>query len=157
MTDTTVYTVHEDGSVFSSYKNDWLKPSLAGRYLVVRLGQKWRFSVSRLVAQVFIPNPDNKPAVNHLDGNKFNNHYTNLEWCTYSENMKHAYDTGLRTQANGNENSSTRIPEEELSNIQEMYKNGSTQKYIADIYGVTQSQISRIVNKNRRVTQWKLT
>lgn len=49
-----------------------------------------------LVAQNFIPNPLNKPTVNHKDGNKHNNRVDNLEWNTYSENNQHSIDTGLR-------------------------------------------------------------
>lgn len=52
------------------------------------------------VAKVFIPNPDNKPIVNHIDGNKLNNVVTNLEWATYSENTLHAYSTGLINTTN---------------------------------------------------------
>lgn len=54
------------------------------------------FSVHRLVAQAFIPNPDNKATVNHIDGNKANNHISNLEWATPQENMIHSFKIGLR-------------------------------------------------------------
>ena len=52
-------------------------------------------SAHRLVAIAFIPNIDNKPYINHKDGDKLNNHYSNLEWCTAQENTQHAYDNGL--------------------------------------------------------------
>ncbi len=52
--------------------------------------------IHRLVAQAFIPNPENKKCVNHLDGNKFNNNVENLEWATHSENNKHTYTLGFK-------------------------------------------------------------
>lgn len=58
-------------------------------------GKSKMWSVHRLVAMTFIPNPFNKPDVNHIDGNKLNNHVDNLEWCTKSENMQHAMKLGL--------------------------------------------------------------
>lgn len=53
-------------------------------------------AVHRLLAQAFIPNPENKPHVNHKDGNKQNNSLKNLEWATVGENVQHAWDTGLQ-------------------------------------------------------------
>ena len=68
-------------------------------YLYVQLSvldQPHHEAVHRAVAKAFIPNPDNKPMVNHKDGDKLNNNACNLEWATCSENHLHAFDTGLR-------------------------------------------------------------
>ena len=59
-------------------------------------GVSHKFLVHRLVAEAFIPNPENKPCVNHIDGNKLNNCVKNLEWCDNSHNQQHAYDVGLK-------------------------------------------------------------
>lgn len=63
-------------------------------YLRVRIRGK-RKNIHRLLALNFIPNPNNYPMVNHIDGNKHNNNLINLEWCTIYQNNKHAKDNGL--------------------------------------------------------------
>lgn len=69
------------------------------RYMLVtlnKLGKKRPNLLHRVIAQAFIPNPDNLPEVNHKDGNRLNNSIENLEWCTSSENQLHAYKIGLQ-------------------------------------------------------------
>jgi NUMOD4 motif-containing protein/HNH endonuclease len=73
-------------------------PNIHG-YLLVSIyknGIKNHTSAHRLIALTFIPNPNNLPQVNHIDGDKLNNHLENLEWVTSSENLKHAFSIGLR-------------------------------------------------------------
>ena len=67
------------------------------RYAMIEIdGKSCNRRVHRLVAQHFLPNPDNMKEVNHKDGNKDNNRVDNLEWCTRSHNVKHSFDTGLK-------------------------------------------------------------
>ena len=89
------YNITEQGEIINKHNNRKLKPQLNGKgYLRVIIGHK-RYFVHRLVAQKYIPNPENKLQVNHKDGNKLNNHASNLEWVTNQENRNHAMDKGL--------------------------------------------------------------
>lgn len=91
------YEVSTHGQVHNKVNNIMIKPQLgSGGYFVLSL-QKKMYRTNRLVAQVFLSNPDNLPVVNHMDGNKLNNHISNLEWMTYSQNSQHAVDTNLGT------------------------------------------------------------
>ncbi len=106
--------------------------------------------VHRLVAETFIPNPDNKPVVNHKDGNKKNNAASNLEWMTYSENTLHSFKNGLQKKIFGNKNYITKITDQDVFKIKEFIAQGKNNKEIAKIYGVNPSQISRIKTGQRR-------
>lgn len=88
-----------DGKAFRFQKGAIKVPSNNGKgYMIVNLyhnGKQNMCHIHRLVATAFIANPLNKKTVNHIDGNKSNNHVSNLEWATYKENQNHAFDTGL--------------------------------------------------------------
>lgn len=94
----TNYSVSEDGEVRKDTNHYIMRLQIQQGYCHVTLqidGKPKRFRVHRLVAEAFIPNPDNKPYVNHIDGNRQNNKVKNLEWVTPAENTQHAVSTGL--------------------------------------------------------------
>lgn len=94
-----VYEVSEFGDIKRIEKNKILKPQIVKGYYRLELcknAQRKQYTIHRLVALAFIPNPLNKEQVNHIDGNKLNNHVSNLEWVTAKENMNHAWNNGLK-------------------------------------------------------------
>lgn len=104
------YKVSNCGRLFSKRKNKILKGELTGKgYIRVALTKHKRYLVHCIVAKTFIPNPENKPQVNHIDGNKQNNNVNNLEWCTQSENIRHALKIGLKIMPKGKDVYNARV------------------------------------------------
>lgn len=99
------YLVYSDGRVFAEQlpggtnKPHWVKPyKINSGYLVLRLwanNKEYKWLIHRLVAALFIPNPNNYKVVNHIDGNRLNNNYWNLEWTTQKGNLLEAQKAGL--------------------------------------------------------------
>ena len=74
----------------------------------------------RLVAQAFLPNPNNYPQINHKDGNKLNNNVCNLEWCSAKQNSIHAYKNGLSKGNPGEGNSQSKLTEQDIRKIRQL-------------------------------------
>lgn len=106
--------------------------------------RKQFFRVHRMVAILFVENPDNKPEVNHIDGNKLNFHYKNLEWVTRLENTKHAVDNGLLNPPKGRNHWNVKLDEIQVKTIRLCLSDGMTQQRLADYFKVNRTCISAI-------------
>ena len=90
--------INKCGDVYSSSTGEKLVWNLSHKYYYVHVGGKDRL-VHRVVAETFIPNPDNLPEVDHIDGDKSNNCVENLRWVTRSQNMKYAFESGVLNES----------------------------------------------------------
>lgn len=125
-----------------------LKPLIQNRgYYRVALykNNKPKFeSIHRIIAKLFIPNPENKSQVNHIDGDKSNNHSENLEWCTARENIDHAVIN--RMSACGERNGKAKLKAIDITLIKEKLNNREPVKDIANAYNVSIHTIYDIKN-----------
>jgi hypothetical protein len=158
--------VKEDGTVIGTQGRP-LKPSLNRGYPVVVIcykdGTKKSKAVHRIVAETLLPPPTEEQlrecedrgykcmTVNHIDGNKENNHVSNLEWSTYRENNKHAVDSGLNTFRNGELSNFATITEDTVHAICKMLSDGSRNVDVVKEIGVSRS----IVDQVRSGLNWK--
>lgn len=139
------YIVNKEGTIFSKRKEIYLKPNtIKGGYLQVALGSK-SYLVHRLVAMTYLNNPLNYKYVNHKNGIKTDNRLENLEWCSHSQNIKHAYNTGLMSNK-GDCARHKKLSSDVVRKIRELYQTGKfTQKKLAHMYKTHQTNISRII------------
>jgi hypothetical protein len=144
------------------YRSDGVKQSYGGLlktqykskrgYMISSLcknGKSQKSKIHRLIAIHFIPNPDNKPKINHIDGNKLNNNLDNLEWCTDMENSQHAWKTGL-IDNKGSKNGMSKLTKSEVLNIRNL-KGKITYREIAEKHNISNANAWLIANKKR----WK--
>ena len=142
------YEITRQGKIISKKRGDKeVKPQPNGKgYLRVHIAGKMYF-VHRLVAEKYVPNPENKPQVNHKDGNKLNNNADNLEWVTNNENRKHAVDNGLHSCGEA-------CPWAKLTKKQVEFIRKHTElnsKELSKVFGVS----SRTIRDIREQKSWK--
>lgn len=137
-------------------KEIFLKPHLRLGYICYTLYKNdvpKSIGAHRLVAIAFIPNPLNKPQVNHINGIKTDNTIKNLEWVTNSENVKHAFDTGLkhpsekqRLKASINGLKSRKLTVEQVHNIKKYHRITNLSSFkLSKIFSIPRTTIERII------------
>ncbi len=176
------YVVSNDGFVKNIFRNRLLKPGSGklGWYLRVNLTKEKKIKtkyIHRLVAECFIPNPENKKCINHINGNKQDNRVENLEWVTHSENTLHAWNNGLMENVRenlknrvyeggrkytsrhyyGEENSRSKLTNKQVLEIRSKYTKsnrwhkGYDMLRLAKEYNVCKSKIFQIISRQ----SWK--
>jgi hypothetical protein len=164
-----LYAVTRDGRVYSYPKKHrkrgkYLKPWYLDRYARVPLSKNSivkKYSVHRLVAEAYIPNPNNYAEVNHINGKPFDNRVENLEWCDNSYNHKHAWKTGLQKATRLHRLSAQRaglekrkLTMEDAETIRKLYAdkiyNG---KELSKKYNVSDASIYYIVNNKTYINK----
>lgn len=138
----TPYFISKEGKIYKNGKEK--KLTLDKNYLITNIDGKKKL-VHRLVAETYLPNPENKKQVNHKNGNKLDNRVENLEWTTQQENLKHR-DEVIKTCIWGEKAALSKLTNEQAKMIRDEYKNTETSyPKLAKKYGVYKETIARIV------------
>ena len=137
-----------NGHNYYSVKEKILKPGICNkgykRNGLSKDNKQKHYATHRLVATAFIPNPEGKPQVNHINGIKDDNRIENLEWNTASENVIHAFDTGLRTKLKGVKHNMVKLTEKDVLEIRASNK---TNKILGETYGVSETTVSAVKHR----------
>ncbi|QWV94881.1 HNH endonuclease [Geomonas oryzisoli] len=146
-----LYAVTRNGVVYSLPRRGVKKlkimkhvKNMKADYIRVKLscnGEDDLYYVHRLVAETYIPNPECKPMVNHIDGDKTNNRIENLEWVTRLENQIHAFETGLYPNC--------KIHPLKKNEVYDLVKSGMPIKDVAERYGMTPGGVRSLVRRYR--------
>lgn len=151
------YEISTFGNLRNVKTGNVLKQSINNRgynFVVIQpfgRGSHIAIRIHRAVAEAFIPNTENKPTVNHIDGRKSNNHVDNLEWATYSENNRHAVEHGLRrTSMIGEKNPAAKLTNDDVLFIREHYEKYNPEyssRALARRFNVDKSTIIKAANR----------
>ena len=165
------YKVSNTGKVFSFAKIKLgieLRPTISKNKRMMSLGKNLyptvsisdndkkigNYNIHRLVAEAFIPNPENKSQVNHIDGDKTNNCVNNLEWVTPKENTQHAIKEKLMNPPIGERCGSSKYTEAQVLDAIKLLSEGKPNKEVAEITKIDTRAISDIRNKKSWVYLW---
>lgn len=142
------YYITENSEVFNKYGKK-LSPVNNGKgYLILNIninGSRKCKAIHRMMAEAFIPNPENLPEVNHKDANRQNNSIANLEWVTHGQNIRHSYDMQNRT-SKGSNNANCKIDESIVIEICKHLATGLKASAVRDL-GYSYSLVRKIKNK----------
>lgn len=150
----TNYYITQEGLFFKGHKQMFPDKTNFG-HLCIRVtinGKRLRKYIHRLVAEYYIPNPYNKPIVNHKDGNPSNNSISNLEWVTHRENIQHAYR--ILKKGLGESRSDSKLTNEDVLFIRKNYKPHHDEfgrVALSKRFGISQNYIWSIISNKR----WK--
>lgn len=149
------YSVNEFGVVTNTRTGLVLKPDMnSAGYQRITLwnGSYNRITVHRLVAIHFIENPNEYPIVNHIDGNKLNNHFTNLEWCTASYNVKDGFNRGRVAKGTPGIPAANRsLTDEQVRLIRKLKLDGWKRKDIIALVGCSVNVYKRVFKYYKHV------
>ena len=140
-----LFTANEQGEIFNKKTGKKIKLSTCNGYLTLRIKyneNRYHFSAHQVIGSLFIANPNDYTIINHKNGNKIDNRVSNLEWCNYTKNNRHAHQTGLN-------NSGIALTREKVHQIWGLRLSNPFMKAreIAKIVGSTSGNVTSVLNK----------